>query len=179
MDTFRARSGRWIGGTALTLGVLVGSMGGASTAWPEERHEERFERHEIRHAERRPYWRFEARLGWRFEVRPGVWSPYYVWWWVDNRVVLLPAPTVTSVQYPNGYYQLYGNGISVPYYWVWVPAVRPPAPPVPPAPLAGPMPPAPAPPPPPIAVPPSPAASAPPAPPAPAPPPAPPAPSQP
>jgi len=153
METCGARSGRWIGGVALTLGVLAGAIGGTTVGWAQERHEGRFEPREERHSERRKaHWRFEARRGWRFEVRPGVWSPYHVWWWVDNRVIFLPAPTVTIVQYPNGYYQLHGNGITVPYYWVWIPAVSPPAPP-PPAPVAAPAPPAPTPPAPPVAAP--------------------------
>lgn len=151
MEICGARAGRWIGAVALALGVLAGVSSDTTAAWAQERREERFERRE----ERR--WRFVPRLGWRFEVRPGVWSPYHVWWWVDNRMVLLPGPTVTIVQYPTGYYQLYGNGITVPYYWVWVPAMSPPPPPAPPSPIAAPAPPAPAPPSPPVATPPTPA----------------------
>ena len=158
MRTFGARSGRRIGGVALALGVLVGASSGTIAAWAQERHEGRFEPREERRSERRKtYWRFELRRGWRFEVRPGVWSPYHVWWWVDNRMVLLPAPTVAIVQYPTGYYQLHGNGITTPYYWVWIPAMSPPPPPPPPAPVAAPAPPAPTPPLPPIAAPLSPA----------------------
>src|SRR6266704_3310159 len=46
-----------------------------------------------------------------------------------------PAPSV--VTYPEGRYQLYGDGTRVPYYWVWVPsgAGPAPAPPPPPPPL--------------------------------------------
>lgn len=153
METFEARSRGWIGGVALTLCVLAGVIGGTTAAWAQEHHDSRFEHRGERHSDRKAYWRFEPRFGWRFEVRSGVWSPYYVWWWVDNRVVLLPAPTTTIVQYPTGYYQLYGNGTTVPYYWVWIPAVSPPPPPPTPAPIAVPAPPAPAPPPPPIAAP--------------------------
>jgi hypothetical protein len=61
-----------------------------------------------------------------------VWSPYYVWWWADQRVVLLAAPTMTVVQYATGRYELRGDGVTVPYYWVWLPAqpvVAAPAPP--------------------------------------------------
>ena len=42
-------------------------------------------------------------------------------------VVPPPAPTVSSpvpsdrVVYPEGRWQLYGDGRSVPYYWVWIP----------------------------------------------------------
>jgi hypothetical protein len=79
-------------------------------------------------------WRFERHRGWRFEEQPGFWSPYYAWWWVDQRMVMLPVPTTTVVQYPNGQYELRGDGVSVPYYWVWVPyqlAAAPPPPPIP------------------------------------------------
>jgi len=50
-----------------------------------------------------------------------------------------PATTVVvtqpqrTVSYPEGRYELYGDGRTTPYYWVWVPAgVTPPAPPPPP-----------------------------------------------
>lgn len=94
-------------------------------------------------------WRFDHGRGWRFEHRPGVWSPHYVWWWVGGRVVFLPAPTVTVVQYATGRWELRGDGVTVPYYWVWIPAavvVAPPPPPVapPPPPPAAPPPPPPA-----------------------------------
>jgi hypothetical protein len=37
------------------------------------------------------------------------------------------------VNYPSGRYELYGDGVSTPYYWVWVPAgATLPAPPPPP-----------------------------------------------
>jgi hypothetical protein len=37
------------------------------------------------------------------------------------------------VNYPSGRYELYGDGVSTPYYWVWVPAGAVlPAPPPPP-----------------------------------------------
>jgi len=126
----------------------------------QERRRERQEEHrEFERREEGP-WRFERGSGWRFEHRPGAWSPYYLWWWVDGRVVFLPAPTVRVVQYSNGRYELLGDGLAVPYHWVWVPAlppvppppppaVSPPAPPAPPpAPPVGSAPPAPPPPPP-------------------------------
>jgi len=77
-------------------------------------------------------WAFAPRFGWRYEITPGVWSPYYVWWWSGGRVVLRPVPTVTIVRYPTGYYELSGDGINVPYQWVWVSGVpvAPPPPPV-------------------------------------------------
>ena len=92
--------------------------------------------------DRRPdvHWRFDRGRYWRWEPRPGVWSAPYSWWWVNRQVVLLAAPTVTVVQYPQGRYELRGDGVSVPYYWVWVPvfyaaAPPPPLPPPPPPPL--------------------------------------------
>jgi hypothetical protein len=44
------------------------------------------------------------------------------------------APATQVVTYPEGRYQLYGDGTRVPYYWVWVPsgATVTPAPPAPP-----------------------------------------------
>ena len=41
-----------------------------------------------------------------------------------------PPPTV--IEYPTGRYELRGDGVAVPYKWVWVPN-PPPAPPAPPA----------------------------------------------
>ena len=82
------------------------------------------ERHDFgrRELTRRDDWHFDRGRGWRFEHRPGVWSPYHVWWWTGGRVVMLAAPTVTVVPYPNGRYELRGDGMTVPYYWAWVPA---------------------------------------------------------
>jgi hypothetical protein len=37
----------------------------------------------------------------------------------------LPMPAL--VEYPNGWYQLRGDGVNTPYQWVWIP--KPPAPP--------------------------------------------------
>jgi hypothetical protein len=46
-----------------------------------------------------------------------------------------PVPADRVVTYPEGRYQLYGDGTRVPYYWVWVPSgatvTPPPPPPVP------------------------------------------------
>jgi hypothetical protein len=88
-------------------------------------------------------WHFDRGRGWRFEHRPGFWSPYYVWWWTGGRVVMLAAPTVTVVNYPTGRYELRGDGITVPYYWAWVPAqayiAAPPPPAVPAAPDMAPV----------------------------------------
>src|SRR6266851_3493380 len=85
------------------------------------------------------HWRFERERGWRFENRPGVWSPFFVWWAIDGRPVLRPYPTARIVRYPTGYYELVGDGISTPYYWVWRPTVvvaTPPPVPLPPLPPA-------------------------------------------
>lgn len=102
----------------------------------EMRDERREDRREDRFEDRREHrdWRFERDRGWRYEVRPGYWSPYYVWWWVDGRQVLRPYPARTVLVYGNGQYELRGDGYRVPYYWVWIPAVpvAPPAPPPPP-----------------------------------------------
>jgi hypothetical protein len=49
-----------------------------------------------------------------------------------------PAPPDQGVTYPEGRYQLYGDGTRVPYYWVWVPSGASPAP-APPAPPPLPM----------------------------------------
>ncbi len=107
----------------------------------EERGREREERQrEFEHHDEGP-WHFDRGHGWRFEHRPGVWSPYYVWWWVAERVVLRPAPTVMVIQYSNGRYELRGDGITVPYHWIWIPALPPVAPPPPPM-VAPPPPPA-------------------------------------
>ena len=63
------------------------------------------------------------------------------------RTTVLPAaspPTTTTVvvtspagqrvvNYPSGRYELYGDGMNTPYYWVWIPAGSMlPAPPPPP-----------------------------------------------
>lgn len=76
-------------------------------------------------------WNYERNRGWRYEVRPGYWSPYYVWWWLDGRTVMRVAPTRTVIAYRNGQYELRGDGYRVPYYWVWIPAIPAP-PPLPP-----------------------------------------------
>jgi hypothetical protein len=89
-------------------------------------------------------WRFDRGHGWRFEQRPGIWSPFFVWWAVDGRPALRPYPTVRIVRYPTGYYELFGDGIAVPYYWVWRPTVvvatPPPVPLPPPPPVDYPLP---------------------------------------
>jgi len=47
-----------------------------------------------------------------------------------------PAPTQNVVQYPHGRYELRGDGVTVPYRWVWIP--NPPPPPAAPPPPAEP-----------------------------------------
>jgi hypothetical protein len=127
---------------SVLLASLVSLPG---TVVAQERHE-RFERHEERredHRFERRGWAFAPRFGWRYEISPGVWSPYYVWWWSGGRVVLRPVPAVTIVRYPTGYYELAGDGFNVPYHWVWVGAVPvavPPAPPAVPGAVPGPPP---------------------------------------
>ena len=150
-------------GTRKILGVsmlgLLASLalaGSAGAQWRDERHgpvvRDDHARFEHRAVVRHEDWHFERGRGWRFEHRPGFWSPYYVWWWTGGRVVMLAAPTVTVVNYPTGQYQLRGDGITVPYYWAWVPYQAYVAAPPPPAVTAAPdMPPAGSPPPPPPA----------------------------
>jgi hypothetical protein len=85
------------------------------------------------------HWRFEHNRGWRWEHRPGFWSPFFVWWRIDGRPFLRPYPTDRIVRYPTGYYELVGDGITVPFYWVWRPtAVVVAPPPVPGAPAVPP-----------------------------------------
>ena len=59
-----------------------------------------------------------------------------MWWAIDGRPLLRPYPTARIVRYPTGYYELVGDGITVPFYWVWRPTavvVAPPPVPAPPA----------------------------------------------
>jgi hypothetical protein len=42
-----------------------------------------------------------------------------------------PPAIVRVVHYPHGRYELYGDGITTAYQWVWIPAPPPPAPPPP------------------------------------------------
>jgi len=131
------------------LGLLSGLTltTSAQAQWRDDRHGPvwRDERAHIDHRAvvRREDWHFDRERGWRFEHRPGFWSPYYVWWWTGGRVVMLAAPTATVVNYPSGRYELRGDGITVPYYWAWVPAqayiAAPPPPAVPAAPDVAPV----------------------------------------
>ena len=93
--------------------------------------------HRVYHRRPDVHWHFDRGRGWRWAPRPGFWSAPYSWWWVNRQVVLLAAPTVTVVHYPQGRYELRGDGVTVPYHWVWIPvqyyayhaAPPPPAPP--------------------------------------------------
>ncbi len=38
-----------------------------------------------------------------------------------------PLPTPTVIEYPTGWYELRGDGVTTPYVWVWIP--KPPPPP--------------------------------------------------
>ncbi len=56
---------------------------------------------------------------------------YYQQVYVPTPVVAQAPPYPTVVQYPHGRYELRGDGIQMPYQWVWIP--NPPLPPPPPA----------------------------------------------
>lgn len=90
---------------------------------------------------------FYARPAYAYPVYPGY--PYYyyapgpvyysappVYAYPAQTVVAQPAPArpmySNVVQYPHGRYELRGDGIQVPYQWVWIP--NPPPPPVAPPP---------------------------------------------
>src|SRR2546428_13029657 len=51
--------------------------------------------------------------------------------WARPGVGARAPPYPTVVQYPHGRYELRGDGIQMPYQWVWIP--NPPLPPPPPA----------------------------------------------
>jgi hypothetical protein len=46
-------------------------------------------------------------------------------------VIVTPAPSERIVRYPEGRYELHGDGtVASPYYWVWIPSgATPPSPP--------------------------------------------------
>lgn len=50
----------------------------------------------------------------------------------NGTVSVAPLPTPNVVQYPHGRYELRGDGVSVPYRWVWIPNPPPPPPAAPP-----------------------------------------------
>ena len=54
----------------------------------------------------------------------------------NGTVSVAPAPTPSVVEFPNGRYELRGDGMTTPYKWVWIPnppTAPPPAAPPPPA----------------------------------------------
>jgi len=56
----------------------------------------------------------------------------YAWLEEHQRSEVLKAlpPTPSVVEYPNGRHELRGDGVTMPYTWVWIP--KPPPPPAPP-----------------------------------------------
>src|SRR5882672_12200370 len=72
-------------------------------------------------------------------------TPYY-WVWIPNGATLTSSPTPPprpvastvpmadrSYAFPEGRWQLYGDGRTTQHYWVWIPAgLTPPNPPLPP-----------------------------------------------
>ncbi len=64
-------------------------------------------------------------------VERTVYTPVYM-----QPVVVQPTVYPTVVQYPNGRYELRGDGVYTAYRWVWIPNAPPPPPPGPPAPPA-------------------------------------------
>src|SRR5262245_25146187 len=72
---------------------------------------------------------------------PGYYGPYYGYPYDPYQVYVPPtfevaepqpqsAPVQREVVYPNGKYVLYGDGVTQPWQWVWVPhAPAPPSPP--------------------------------------------------
>ena len=74
----------------------------------------------------------------RSEVERSTPSPVVMTPAPQQPVVLPPpaaAPSVPAdrVVYPQGRWQLFGDGGATPYYWVWIPSgMTPPAPPMPP-----------------------------------------------
>ncbi len=105
--------------------------------WRDAQRHEWQRRRELERHRAGAHWRFHHDHGWRYEHRPGVWSPVFVWWWVDGRPSMRPVPTVRMVTYPTGRYELHGDGVSAPYYWLWRPfavVAAPPPVPVPPPP---------------------------------------------
>ncbi len=66
---------------------------------------------------------------------PVVYSAPTVYTVPSQVVVVRPAPPPpTVVQYPHGRYELRGDGVSMPYQWVWIPNPPPPPPVAPPPP---------------------------------------------
>src|SRR6266852_1271385 len=65
---------------------------------------------------------------------PWPWCPYdypYYPYAYPPPVVYQPPAVQREVIYPNGKYVLYGDGVTQPYQWVWIPAAPPPPSPPP------------------------------------------------
>ncbi len=92
----------------------------------------------------------------RFAPFPIVASPLFVYspppvFYTTPTVVIAPQPYANTysyveppappgsqsmsrvILYPHGRYELYGDGVTTPYQWVWIPNAPPPPPPPPPA----------------------------------------------
>ncbi len=84
----------------------------------------------------------------RYELRGDGRALAYLWVWVptgttyafappappSTTVVVTGGPVQRTIYYAEGRYQLYGDGVTVPYYWIWIPAgAVPPYPPPHPA----------------------------------------------
>lgn len=69
---------------------------------------------------------------WHHERTVVIERPVYA---APAQVIVVQRPPATVIQYPNGRYELHGDGIYIPYQWIWIPnaAPLPPAPPPPPA----------------------------------------------
>lgn len=66
----------------------------------------------------------------------GYMPPYAVYDQPSPMVIVSPAPpypTPSVIEYPNGRYELRGDGYTTPYRWVWIPKAPPPPPEPPPA----------------------------------------------
>ena len=72
-----------------------------------------------------------------FPYYPYAYYPYpydYPYWYPSPLVVEPPPiaaqePIQREVIYPHGKYVLYGDGVTTPWQWVWIPAAPPPPPP--------------------------------------------------
>jgi hypothetical protein len=83
----------------------------------------------------RPYAAFPPYVG--FPLSPYAYArPPAVYYQPSPMVILSPAPPTavpSVIEYPNGRYELWGDGITTPYRWVWIPKAPPAPPEAPPA----------------------------------------------
>jgi hypothetical protein len=74
---------------------------------------------------------------------PYVYAPAPMTYYQPSAVLVTPPvsapPFPTVIEYPNGRYELWGDGITTPFRWVWIPK-PPPGPPEQPPPAASPPP---------------------------------------